>query len=207
MISIVATERELNDAIAGDDRLSIAALNGPTLGVISGDEASVQRIADTFEARNRKVKRLTVSHAFHSHRMDAMLDDFREVVASVDRAAPKKIGFVSTRTGKLVDPNELRDPEYWVEQLRHEVRFAEAVSTLASLGVDTFMEIGPGRTLAGMAESCVDDETRARATFSTLLRRSQPDSESLARVLGELFSRGVEIDWPAVFKTMVSAFP
>jgi pimeloyl-ACP methyl ester carboxylesterase/malonyl CoA-acyl carrier protein transacylase len=199
MISIVATERELRDAIAGDAHLSIAALNGPMLGVISGDEDSVTRVADAFEALGRKVKRLAVSHAFHSHRMDAILDAFREAVAGVERAVPT-LGFVSTRTGKRVEADELLDPEYWVEQLRHEVRFAQAVSTLGALGVDAFVEIGPGRTLAGMAESCVEDEVRARALFSTILRRSQPDSESVARVLGELFSRGVEIDWQAVFE-------
>ncbi|MYU18080.1 hypothetical protein GTZ78_47230, partial [Streptomyces sp. SID8361] len=56
------------------ERVSIAALNGPMSVVIAGDEDEAVAIAADFEAQGRKTKRLTVSHAFHSPRMDGMLD-------------------------------------------------------------------------------------------------------------------------------------
>ncbi|KPC82636.1 hypothetical protein ADK82_10890, partial [Streptomyces sp. NRRL S-4] len=77
MVSLQATEDEVLPLLT--DGVSVAALNGPSSTVISGDEAAVLSIAAHFEAEGRKTKRLRVSHAFHSPRMDAMLDDFRTV--------------------------------------------------------------------------------------------------------------------------------
>ncbi|WDT88198.1 acyltransferase domain-containing protein [Streptomyces sp. SCSIO-PteL053] len=75
MVSLQVAEDEVLPLLV--DGVSIAALNGPSATVISGDEAAVLEIAAHFEGEGRKTKRLRVSHAFHSSRMDAMLDEFR----------------------------------------------------------------------------------------------------------------------------------
>uniref|UniRef100_UPI00056A634A acyltransferase domain-containing protein n=1 Tax=Streptomyces sp. NRRL S-87 TaxID=1463920 RepID=UPI00056A634A len=64
MVSLQAAEDEVLPLLT--DGVSIAALNGPSSTVISGDEADVLAVAAHFEAEGRKTKRLRVSHAFHS---------------------------------------------------------------------------------------------------------------------------------------------
>ncbi|WP_345204110.1 type I polyketide synthase, partial [Streptomyces lavendulae] len=76
MIAVQASEDEVLPLLT--DRVSIAAVNGPTSVVIAGDEDAAVAVVEAFA--DRKSKRLTVSHAFHSPHMDGMLDDFRQVV-------------------------------------------------------------------------------------------------------------------------------
>ncbi|MEU5736371.1 type I polyketide synthase, partial [Streptomyces antimycoticus] len=87
MIAVQASEDEVAPLLT--ERVSIAALNGPTSVVVAGDEDEALRIAAAFEAQGRKTKRLTVSHAFHSPRMDGMLDAFREVAEGLTYEAPR----------------------------------------------------------------------------------------------------------------------
>lgn len=79
MIAVQAAEevRPLLEGLA--DRAGIAAVNGPTAVVISGEEGAVTHIAGQLAEQGRKTRRLRVSHAFHSPLMEAMLTEFGEV--------------------------------------------------------------------------------------------------------------------------------
>ncbi|WP_156721314.1 acyltransferase domain-containing protein, partial [Streptomyces apocyni] len=90
MIAIQASEEEMATSLTaqhgGDSTASavtIAAVNSPTSLVISGDAQAAQRIADFWDAQGRKVKHLTVSHAFHSPHMDEVLDEFHDIAAQL----------------------------------------------------------------------------------------------------------------------------
>ncbi|MGW5347896.1 type I polyketide synthase, partial [Streptomyces sp. NPDC004050] len=76
MIAVQASEDEVLPLLT--EGVSIAAVNGPLSVVVAGDEDAAEAIAEHFRDRDRKTKRLTVSHAFHSPHMDGMLDDFRQ---------------------------------------------------------------------------------------------------------------------------------
>ena len=82
-------------------RVALAAVNGPSSVVLSGDEDAVSQLAGLWESRSRKTKRLRVSHAFHSHRMEGMLDRFAEVAAEVSFGSPR-IPIVSNLTGEAI---------------------------------------------------------------------------------------------------------
>ncbi|WP_190258235.1 hypothetical protein, partial [Dactylosporangium sucinum] len=66
-----------------EGRVGLAAVNGPRSVVVSGDADAVTELV-----QGRKAKLLKVSHAFHSHHLDGMLDEFRRVVASVPAREP-----------------------------------------------------------------------------------------------------------------------
>ncbi|GDY48082.1 hypothetical protein SANT12839_089640 [Streptomyces antimycoticus] len=67
MVAVQASEQEVLESLKGrEDQVSLAALNGPTSVVLSGDEDAVLELAGHWEAQGRKTKRLRVSHAFHS---------------------------------------------------------------------------------------------------------------------------------------------
>ncbi|MFC5173692.1 type I polyketide synthase, partial [Streptomyces mutomycini] len=119
MVSLQAAEDEVLPLLTNG--VSIAALNGPSSTVISGDEDAVLAIAAHFEAEGRKTKQLRVSHAFHSPRMDAMLDDFRTIAETLTFHAPQT-AIVSNVSGRVVSDEEMCSADYWVRHVREAVR-------------------------------------------------------------------------------------
>ncbi|MBP8535267.1 type I polyketide synthase, partial [Streptomyces sp. MK37H] len=194
MIAVQASEDEVTPLLT--ERVSIAALNGPTSVVIAGDEDAAAEIAAVFEAQGRKTKRLTVSHAFHSPRMDGMLDAFREVARGLTYESPR-IPIVSNLTGELVSTEEITSPDFWVRHVREAVRFLDGVRTLEAQGVTTYVELGPDGVLTAMAQECVTDADAAG--FAAALRTDRTEAETVTTVLAQAYVRGAEVDWAGYF--------
>ncbi|MET1073951.1 MAG: SDR family NAD(P)-dependent oxidoreductase, partial [Umezawaea sp.] len=198
MISLQAAEDEVlpHLAIGGADsptgaRCAIAAVNGPGSVVVSGDEDAVELVAAAFG--DRKSKRLSVSHAFHSPRMDDMLAEFLVVAKGVEYRAPR-VPIVSTLTGRIATTEEITSPEYWVRHVRETVRFADAVTALEDEGVTAFLELGPDAVLSAMAAESVRG-----AVVVPALRGDRPEPRSLLEAIGDVHARGVAVDWSALF--------
>ncbi|MCQ8195529.1 type I polyketide synthase, partial [Streptomyces rugosispiralis] len=194
MIAVQASEDEVAPLLT--EGVSIAALNGPSSVVIAGDEDAVLEIASGFEAQGRKTKRLTVSHAFHSPRMDGMLEAFREVAQGLAYEAPR-IPIVSNLTGTVVSAEEITSPDFWVRHVREAVRFLDGVRTMEAQGVTTYLELGPDGVLSAMAQECVTGEEEP--AFAAVLRKDRPEAEALLSAVARAHVRGVTPDWSAVF--------
>ncbi|MBI0376171.1 SDR family NAD(P)-dependent oxidoreductase, partial [Streptomyces albiflaviniger] len=195
MIAIQASEDEVAPLLT--ERVSIAALNGPTAVVIAGDEDAAVAIAAGFEAQGRKTKRLTVSHAFHSPRMDGMLEAFREVAEGLSYEAPR-IPIVSNLTGGMVSAEEIATPDFWVRHVREAVRFLDGVRTMEAQNVTTFIELGPDGVLTAMAQECVTDSA-SDAAFVAALRKGRPEAEVLTKAVARAHVRGIAVDWAAYY--------
>ncbi|MEV6595179.1 SDR family NAD(P)-dependent oxidoreductase, partial [Streptomyces acidicola] len=135
-------------------------------------------------------------HAFHSPHMDGMLEEFRTAAKRVTYRSPA-LPVVSTLTGRIATGDELRTADYWTEQVREAVRFADAVRALESQGATTLLEVGPGAVLSALvAQSAVQpDATHAVPA----VRSGRPEPEALAGALAALHCRGTAVDWPAYF--------
>ncbi|AOR30416.1 polyketide synthase [Streptomyces fodineus] len=188
MVAVQATEEEVLPRLT--DGVSIAAVNGPSSVVVSGDETAALAIAAAFAEQGRKTSRLKVSHAFHSPLMEPMLEEFAEVVRGLAFEKPQ-LPVVSNLTGRLVEDYT---PEYWVRHVREAVRFADGVRTLHELGVRTFIEIGPGGVLSGMAQGCLDG-----AVTVPMLRADRPERQALVTALAHLHTHGVAVDWSVLY--------
>ncbi|MFD1052150.1 acyltransferase domain-containing protein, partial [Kibdelosporangium lantanae] len=125
MAAFQATQAEIGSSLV-DDRVEVAAVNGPTSVVLSGDADELRDFVEVLRGRGHKTRRLRVSHAFHSPLMEPMLDEFRTVVANLAYRRPN-IPIVSTVDGSA----DLSSPDHWVEHVRRTVRFAEGVVKLA----------------------------------------------------------------------------
>ncbi|MGW8768201.1 type I polyketide synthase [Streptomyces sp. NPDC055815] len=192
MTAVQASQDEVAALIAGrEHEVSIAAVNGPLAVVVSGDVEAVEEVAASFAALGRKTRRLVVSHAFHSHRMDGMLDAFAAVTSGVAYAKPR-VPMVSTVTGEPVEVTA----DYWVRQVRREVRMSDGLTALHGLGMRTFLELGPDGVLSALGQDCLDDDALA---FVPVLRRGRSERRTLASALGSLHVRGRSPDWGAVF--------
>jgi acyl transferase domain-containing protein len=156
MVSIQASEEEVLGSLDGlEERVSLAAVNGPCSVVVSGDEEVVLDVAGLWGERGVKTRRLRVSHAFHSPRMDAMLEEFAEVASGLSFAAPR-IPVVSNLTGERVAAERICSPGYWVEHVREPVRFMDGVRWLGAQGVSGFLELGPDGVLSALVGECLD---------------------------------------------------
>ncbi|ONI87638.1 polyketide synthase [Saccharothrix sp. ALI-22-I] len=190
MVAIRATEAEVLPELVDD--ASVAAVNGPDAVVIAGDEDAVLAVAAVFAARGRPTKRLAVGHAFHTSRMEPVLDEFRAAVSGLTFHEPA-VDAVSTVTGGVT--TAWATPEYWVEQVRRPVRFLEAARTLESLGVRTVLELGPDGVCATMVADSVLDPAAVRAVPA--LRKGRPEVKSLLTALAAVHVRGGPVEWGA----------
>ncbi|ROP35824.1 acyl transferase domain-containing protein [Saccharothrix texasensis] len=196
MVAVQAAEADLLAAMAGrSDRVGVAAVNGPTETVISGDEDVVLEIAADFEARGHRTARLKVGHAFHSPRVAPVLARFTEVARGL-AVHPPTIPIVSTVTGRPVTAAELASPEHWARNVRGSVRFLDAVRSLAAAGVTTFLEAGPDGVLTGMVEDCLDPAPDTRLVPT--LRRDRPEERSVLEAVARLHVAGVPVDWTSI---------
>ncbi|WP_443065660.1 SDR family NAD(P)-dependent oxidoreductase [Streptomyces sp. NBC_00557] len=195
MVSVQASEDEVLPLLAGrEDRLGIAAVNGPAAIVVSGTADAVEEVAAHFRALDRKVTALRVSHAFHSPLMEPMLDEFRTVLADVTYGRPD-LPVVSDVTGRTATLDELTSPDYWTRHVRHTVRYADGIRTLRDQGVRHLVELGPDGTLTALAEQTLDtDDVLAVPT----LRKDRPGARSFLGALAALHTTGLPVDWTPV---------
>ncbi|MGW7347587.1 type I polyketide synthase, partial [Streptomyces sp. NPDC054854] len=192
MIAVQASEDEVLPLLT--ERVSIAAINGPQSIVIAGDEDAAVAVVESLG--DRKSKRLTVSHAFHSPHMDGMLDDFRRVVEGLSFAAPR-IPIVSNLTGALVAEGEMGSADFWVRHVREAVRFLDGVRALEAAGATTFLELGPDGVLSALAQDCLTGD--AHTAFVPVLRADRGEAETLVTAVAQAHVRGVEVDWSSYF--------
>ncbi|MFI6150953.1 SDR family NAD(P)-dependent oxidoreductase, partial [Streptomyces sp. NPDC051109] len=192
MVAIQATEEEVLPHLT--ELVSIAAVNGPSSVVVSGDEAAALAIGAHFEAEGRKTSRLKVSHAFHSPLMEPMLAEFRTIAEGLTFHTPR-IPVVSNVTGTLAG-EELSTAEYWVRHVREAVRFSDGVRFLEAEGVSRFLELGPDGVLSAMAQQSLEGEN---VLTVPAVRKDRPEAPALLTALGQLHVRGTAVDWTAFF--------
>ncbi|MFC7987185.1 thioester reductase domain-containing protein [Streptomyces sp. NPDC057336] len=193
MVAVQAPESEVVATLAPyAGRLTVAAVNGPAAVVVSGDEEAAESVAALWRDRGAKTFRLSVSHAFHSHHMDTVLEEFRAVAESLTYHPPR-IPVVSTLTGRPASGDDLVTADYWVRQLRGTVRFADALDTLAAEEIDNALELAPEPVLTALASASM-------ACSVSLLRRGQAEPAAVTAALATLHAHGTDIDWRAFYE-------
>ncbi|CAM5271010.1 hypothetical protein SFUMM280S_07154 [Streptomyces fumanus] len=194
MIAVAAPEHDLPTWPGVD----IAAVNSPTSTVLSGDEEPVLEAAQELAAQGIRTRRLTVSHAFHSTRMQPMLTDFEHALAGLTFHTPT-LPLLSNITGQLADPDTLTTPAYWAHHARATVRFADGIQTLADQGVTTYLELGPDSTLTALTRENLDPH--ANTTLIPALRRDHDETRTLTTALAQLHTTGTPINLNTLHRT------
>ncbi|HEY1239519.1 MAG TPA: type I polyketide synthase, partial [Bryobacteraceae bacterium] len=148
MLAVPLSREELSGLLGQE--LSLAAVNGPSMSVVSGPTEAVEKFEKELGRRGVESRRLHTSHAFHSKMMDPMLEPFADQLRKVKRAAPN-IPYLSNVSGTWITAAELADPYYWTKHLRQAVRFSEGVQHLLGEPGRVLLEVGPGQTLTALA--------------------------------------------------------
>ena len=191
MAAIFAEEALVLEAIAYQKAISIAAVNGSTQTVISGTRQAVEAVLERLEDDYITTHPLNVSHAFHSHLMEPILNTFEETASSVQFFAPT-LPLISNVTGQTVQPQEILDASYWRNHICQPVRFYQGMQTLADAGYEIFLEIGSTDTMIGMGKRCLPKGT---STWLASLKKDEDEWRSLLNSLATLYVCGWDVNW------------
>ncbi len=178
------------------DRLSIAAMNGPHATLVSGDPEAVEALLSELAAAQVFVRKIRVDYASHCAQVEAVHD---KLLGDLARLAPSSgaLPLYSTVTGCLIEGNAL-DADYWYQNLRQPVRFAEVTETLLGEGYRFFIEVSPHPVLTLAVQETVEGSPLDPAVVGSL-RREEGSLARLLLSLAELHSRGLAFDWNAFF--------
>jgi polyketide synthase 12 len=190
MVALQATEDEVLPLLT--DNVGIAAVNGPSSVVVSGDEHAVTAIADQLRAQGRRVHQLAVSHAFHSPLMEPMIGEFKAAARELAVHAVT-IPVISNVTGELAGA-DFATADYWTRHIRAAVRFADSIRHANSAGASRFIEVGPG---GGLTSSIEESLSEADVVSVPLLRKARPEPNSLMAGVAQAFAAGVGVGWRA----------
>lgn len=195
MAAIGLGAREVARYLPGDGSIEIGGYNAPRLVTLTGDEAAIDRLITAVHADDNTIlaRKLALDFAYHSSWFEPVEGHFKAAVGEL-ATAPPQIPVISTVTGEL---NDQFDADYWWRNLRYPVRYQAAIETALDAGADTFVELGPHRTLSSMTAGCATEQGRDVVTISTLYRQWN-DFVSLATAVGELYVAGINVDWDAL---------
>ena len=197
MLSVPVDEKEVQPLL--NENLSLAAVNAPSLCVISGTFEAIEQLEKKLTEKGMEFRRLHTSHAFHSPMMEPILAPFIEEVKKV-KLNPPQIPYLSNVTGTWITVEEATDPKYWAKHLRHAVRFGDGIKELLEDPNCTFLEVGPGNTLSTLARR-VPSKTPGRVMLSSIRhpKEKMADVEFLSNTLGRLWLAGAKIDWQGFY--------
>ncbi len=200
MVSVVGGAEEVSGLLERfGDRLALAALNGPSSVVVSGDPGSLQELLASCEALGVRARSIPVDYASHSSQVERIREEFLEGCSGI---APRggDIQFYSTVTAEPFDTARL-DGEYWYRNLRESVRFEGAIRALLEEGRRAFIEVSPHPVLTMAVQETIDVELDGPddAVVVGSLRREEGGPGRFLVSLSEAWVRGVEVDWPALF--------
>ncbi|MFI2652816.1 SDR family NAD(P)-dependent oxidoreductase, partial [Micromonospora fulviviridis] len=199
MVSVPLSAADTAGLIAPwGDTLTVAALNGATVTVVSGDAAAVTELLATCAERGIRARQIAVDYASHCGHVDTVRDDLAAALGTV-QPHPTRVAFHSTVTGAPIDTTEL-DAGYWFRNLREPVRLAPVVDALIDAGYRTFVEVSPHPVLKVVVQDALDRAPAGQpGVVVGSLRRDEHGPRQLLTALGGLHTAGVPVDWAAVF--------
>ncbi|BDA68749.1 acyltransferase [Calothrix sp. PCC 7716] len=195
MLAVPFSETEIPPIL--NDNLSLSAVNGPSMCVIAGRIDAIEALEQQLTRKGLACRRLETSHAFHSHMMEAVSSNLRELVKGFNLQAPE-IPYISNITGTWITAAEATNPDYWVKHLCQPVLFAPGIQELWKHKYPILLEIGPGQTLGSFAFQCIENNPAVSQIILPSLRYSydkKPDLAFLLKTLGRLWLAGFQIDW------------
>ncbi|TQE19683.1 SDR family NAD(P)-dependent oxidoreductase, partial [Streptomyces ipomoeae] len=180
-----------------DDRLSVAAVNGPGSVVVSGPDDALDELAQAPWADGVQVRRLNVDYASHSSAVEAVRE---RLIAELAGITPREgsIPLYSTVTGTWLSGREL-DAEYWYRNLRETVLLRTAVEALAAEGFTFFCESSPHPVLTVGVRETLDALGTDGVVFGSL-RRDHGGMDRMLLSLAEGYACGLPVDWNRVLK-------
>jgi acyl transferase domain-containing protein/1-acyl-sn-glycerol-3-phosphate acyltransferase/NADP-dependent 3-hydroxy acid dehydrogenase YdfG/acyl carrier protein len=196
MLAVGAPYTQIAELVQGhEDRISLAAVNGPSAITLAGDPETLERIATNLQERQIFARMLPVTIAYHSPAMDKIKDEFLSAVNDL-RGQTARLRLLSDTTGTWADGADFNN-EYWWTAIRQPVLFSEGMKSMVAEGIHTFVEISPHPVLAPSIVECLKDQN-ATGIVVPSIRRKEDEREIMLRSLGALYCAGFSPNWEAL---------
>ena len=166
MAAILGMDAETIDTnIEEFDQVQVANYNCPGQIVISGETEQVKKAAEKLkEAGAKRTVLLNVSGPFHSSMLSGAGVKLKAVLDELVIEKPR-VPYVANVNAKYITEQSEIEP-LLVEQVSHSVRWQQSVEAMVADGVDTFIEIGPGKTIAGFNKKIAKAIGKELTTYS-----------------------------------------
>jgi acyl transferase domain-containing protein/aryl carrier-like protein len=192
MFTVSAGENEISEKISSfRDEVFISAVNEPGNVVITGTEKGMKEALEQLSSDVINCKRINSANRYNSPMTIPMASDFEKAAAEINYKDPG-IDLISGLTGRVAEPEEVCNAAYWSSHLLKTIRFTSGMETLYSRGHDIFIEIGPDPVLTGMGKRCLPN---GYGVWLPALRKGEDELKHVLENLGELYVRGLNIDW------------
>ncbi len=201
MVSIALAPTELGPLLEPfDGRVGLAAHNGPSSTILSGDREALDQLLDRCAKEQIRAREIPAAIASHSAYVEEVREEVLETLAPLSPQSGD-IPFHSTVTGGLLDTVEL-DASYWYRNLRETVRFEEVTRELVGQGSRLFIEVSPHPVFALAVGETVEAVLGAGAEAKAIgtLRREEDGPRCFARSLAGAHANGARLDPEAFFK-------
>ncbi|MBF0377038.1 MAG: acyltransferase domain-containing protein [Desulfamplus sp.] len=200
MVSVFAPIQKVQEALKPfEEKVSIAAINGPEIILISGFADAVDNVVKDLESQRIRSMQINISTAFHSPLTEQIMVNFQKIAQTISYKTPI-FPVISNLTGKPIGA-EICSPDYWCQHMRQPVQFVNSLLYIHK-NYNTMLEIGPSPNLIDLdmtlpeslfVENGLEKKSDIRRLSS--LSPRVPDTMRILRSLGELYVAGVDVDW------------
>ncbi|CAG0930624.1 phthiocerol/phenolphthiocerol synthesis type-I polyketide synthase E [Thermoflexales bacterium] len=195
MLAVSLSPEEVAPFLSDD--VSLAAINGPTLCVISGSPNAMDVLEQQLVNQGIACRPLRTTRAFHSAMIKPASAVFTDPF-NVVRLNPPQIPCLSNVTGTWLTPEEACNPNYWVKQMCQTVRFSDGIAQLFDGTNRVLLEVGPGQNLGSYIKTHPAWKGNSGQIVLASLRaryERKSDWTYLLETLGRLWLVGAQIDW------------
>jgi acyl transferase domain-containing protein/acyl carrier protein len=196
LLSVSLDEKEVRERLTGwTDRLDVAVVNGPGAVVLGGDRDALTELRDQWTADGVRARFVPINYPSHTPQVEPIRDELLAALADI-RPRAARVRMYSTVEDGWIDGIEL-DAGYWYRNLRRPAHFGAATEALAAEGLRTYVELSAHPVLVPAIEASLAEV--ADALVRGTLRRDDSGWERFLHSAAELHTRGVGIDWAALF--------
>ncbi|WP_181029824.1 SDR family NAD(P)-dependent oxidoreductase, partial [Mycobacterium kansasii] len=198
MVSLACGAEQAQELLAPfGSRISIAAVNGPSAVVVSGEVAALEELIQVCAGRELRTRRIEVDYASHSAEVEAIQDQLVAALAGIEPRSSRTV-FFSSITGNRLDTASL-DADYWYRNIRQTVQFEQAVRSACTNGYRTFIESSPHPALiAGIEDTATDCAPDSEPVVVPTLGREDGGLDRFLLSAASAFVSGVQVDWRGV---------
>jgi acyl transferase domain-containing protein len=204
MISVNLAEDEVQGCLKKleyDDikSIQVACINSPSNCTLSGGAEAIDVLKEYLDDEGIFAQKLKTGIAYHSSSMQAIAEKYASHIGSPKSGTRPMLPMISSVTGQLISPNELRNAQYWVNNLVNPVRFSQAIRSLVQnpeiKEITDIAEVGSHATLKRPIQDTLKqiDESKGDIYYSSVLLRTKPPVRAALEFIGGLFSRGYDV--------------